>query len=201
MLTTIGRLEKLAGTLSSEEQDSAEILIELVSAHIANRTGMAFEQHTEKTIRRQAAWDGRISLPRPTTAVHSVKVWDSGVSAPHWRWDGHNTIFNLRGWETVDITLDYGLDEVPKEIELVALLASYELFRSEIRGEPGSLQEFQVGDVREKFASGELDPESVFTQSQKELLDSYAEEMWTQRVGLYVPPAHPSTLHPFQSGG
>jgi hypothetical protein len=202
VLTTIERLKKLTGELSPAEEDAAELLIELMSAHIETRTGVSFQLHEDAILRRQATWDGRIELPWPVHAVDSVTVYDTGSRAPHWGWDGNTTLFNLRGHETVDITLTYGLEEVPPDIELVALFATWSMFRSEVRGEPGSLQELAVGDVREKFASGQLDPESVFTESQKELLDSYQEDTWTLRVGAYVPPQSPSDLvNAFQVGG
>lgn len=199
MLTTVDRLEELTGPLEEAEEGPAVFMIELVSAHIISRTGISFELK-EAVIRRQATWDGRVFLPYPTHDVSSVRLFPQGGDAYGWQWDGWTTIYNLAGWATVDIDLEYGFEEVPDDLELVTRRASFELFRREIRREPGTLADRAVGDIRERYASGELDPEQVFTEAERELIDSYRPAVYSMSVGTYAPPTAVA-LNWFQTGG
>ena len=54
--------------------------------------------------------------------------------------------------------------------------------------------------ISQEKASGELDPEQVFTEAERELIDSYRPAVYSMSVGTYAPPTAVA-LNWFQTGG
>jgi hypothetical protein len=134
-------------TLEPAEEAKAQILLEDVSALVAAYCGRDFTWHANELVTLpvdgcRVTWPNRL---KPVSTVHSVSV----ASEPYT--DYTVTLSGLvltgRPAAEADVTLSYGYQAVPGDVQAVVLAESLYKFNSE----PGIAQE-QIGDLLTDFS-------------------------------------------------
>ena len=115
-LATVADLEaRLGRTLTGDEANRAEALLDDVSAVVRSYTGQQFEAGTS-TVRVRSR-RGRLRLPQsPVTALTTVADM-AGSSLDVTSWYGGNVLVLPDGW--YDVTYNHGYAAVPDDVKAV----------------------------------------------------------------------------------
>lgn len=155
---TLADLEvALQRSISPEQQDYYQSLIDQVTSYIESETGVAFSLHTNETLRYRADGWGIVELVGPVVSVASITPliqsnYSYRYDGWYWsaQWNGLGDIDGLAPFEVVDVTYTYGYDvaDVPKDIKGVAIDAVAGVIKGRA---PTDLQERTVGDITYKY--------------------------------------------------
>lgn len=164
-------------TFSNNQAAQLQYYIDFVCTYIESECGVSFTQRTDAVRRYTADQWGRVCLVENNISVVTDIKDSSGNSLQFWTFDGVNQLESFWPWMVVDVTLTYGLTEVPLDIKGVAIEA---VKRAGGTGKSGqAVNSHQVGDVRDTYSGG-LDSALAFTKTEKDILERYgvSEETW-----------------------
>lgn len=181
---TIDDIADASGTGSvaytADQETQIQYLIDFVCAYIENETGWSYSLHENVKVRYESNAYGQIDLVENPVVTVTMIVDKVGTNQIYWRWSGLDVIDYLRPITVYDVTLTYGQDGAPVEVQGVAIEA---VKRALATGKSGTaLQEKQVGDVRQVYANP-LDAAVAFSQTDRDILSSAgAQDGYTMRL-------------------
>lgn len=171
MLFTIQELAQAMGNKSFASDDNAKAahLISKVSSYMETVTGCYFEPHVGTVVRIKADDTGCATLEQwyPVTDISNFHDFKTDLDVTYPRWDGILELYNMWPKQVLDVTINYGFDEVPEDIKRVSIDAV-------IRGmktDGTNLKSKQVGDVIYEY--GDM---FSFPDADQQVIDSYSAE-------------------------
>ncbi|MFE0151392.1 hypothetical protein ACFWY5_29895 [Nonomuraea sp. NPDC059007] len=150
-LVPIERFTAATGaTLEPAELAKAQVLLEDISALVVSFTGRDFQWHADAEI---TVWEPNfwsVPLPWSVRPVHAVKkVTCNSEPVTAYKYEAGEVRATEYPWlGPVTVTLDYGYQAVPADVQAVVLVETLARFNSE----PGIAQE-QIGDILTGFRS------------------------------------------------
>lgn len=190
-VSTVGKAMKK--TFDDQQSEQVQYYIDVVSSYIETETGCSFVKIVGDVIREEADEAGRISLTQePIHDIQSVVDFQTTIELlpqTQYFWNGINTIRGLYPFQVVDITLDYGYDPCPMDIQGVVV----EAIRRGLATGNLPVKQTTVGDVTVIY--GDL---LTFSKSDLEIIGRYGstETTW----GPSEPDRYETHFYPFDGG-
>lgn len=176
-LLTLDDLAEVMGRASrpfaGDEIGPAQFIIDRVEAFIESQCyGIAFEP-TDTTEKMQADYYGVIEINRfPLNSVADVSDKKQPDTYTYWEFDEEDTIYGLYPFQTVLVTYNYGFEEAPTNLVIVAKSLA-------LRGmsNPLNVRQQTVGAISETYSTPGL------TQEDMAILALYQKSNYSLRIG------------------
>lgn len=154
--------------------------IDAITSYLENKTGITFTKIVGAVVRVQADDYGEVLFEDyPVNLVTKIHDFldDVDLDSPGDYWDGLQTVSTLSRRQVVDITYDYGMDPVPKDLQFVAM----EAVKRGMASAPTGLKAKAVGDVI--YTYGDM---FSFNEHDMDIIKQYTESEHTIRLRANV---------------